>query len=693
MRALLLTLAVVFAGLNIHAQSGFEKTAADAFLVTRMAAKYHLQPKPLDQEFSASGFDRILNALDKDKIFFTRQDRELLLPFRLQLHQEVLERKTAFLRLLSQLYEQRLKQADSLIAIFAKTPADFSGIDKLTLAERNSYPDNERTMAAKFGKVLKAEILQAMLRDIATEPGTTIQKKQLDSLEVANRKKLALMVRRGIRKKLERPGGLAAVVGELYCETIAGYYDPHTNYFSVTTKENFESGLGQKSMMFGFGLEEDEGGNVSITSLKPGSPAYQCGQLNEGDKIQSVQWEGKSAIEVSGASLAEVADILETSNYEKVRFTIKKQDGTTREVVLAKAAIEDEDNEVRVKSFVLRGDKTIGYISLPAFYGDWENGDNNVNGCANDVAREVVKLKKENISALVLDLRYNGGGSIQEAIELAGIFIDAGPMAMAQDRGSKVYSMKDANRGTIYDGPLLVMVNGYSASASELVAATLQDYNRAVVVGSTTYGKATGQLVLPIDTTISLEADFSNRKTSGYLKLTTMKLYRVTGATAQFTGVTPDIVFPDLMDVDPRREANTPFALPATAIDRNKYYTPLPAIDKSGLVGAAKKITDTMSFFINLSKYIERRKSAADGKDIVFNWKLALDEYRSLRSGLPSFSSGSKSLFTVTNHQYDLQRMMSKELKETSDTWKEYLEKDPYLQATWLLALEMIKKP
>ena len=148
----------------------------------------------------------------------------------------------------------------------------------------------------------------------------------------------------------------------------------------------------------------------------------------------------------------------------------------------------------------------MGYISLPAFYTDWQNNDKAGNGCADDVAKEIVKLKKENIEGLILDLRYNGGGSMQEAVDLSGIFIDAGPVAQIKSRDAKVYTMKDVNRGsTIYDGPLILMVNGYSASASEMVAGTLQDYNRAVIVGSPTYGKATAQVVLPMDTTINLD--------------------------------------------------------------------------------------------------------------------------------------------------------------------------------------------
>ena len=189
------------------------------------------------------------------------------------------------------------------------------------------------------------------------------------------------------------------------------------------------------------------------------------------------------------------------SNHDKATFKIKKPDGAERTVILLKEKMEEDDEHNKVKSFLLKGSKTIGFISLPSFYQDWENENSGVNGCANDVAKEILKLKKENIEGLIIDLSYNGGGSMEEAVELSGIFIDFGPVGMQKGRDSKIYTLKDVNRGTIYDGPLMLMVNGYTASASEMVAGTLQDYHRAVIVGTPTYGKATAQVVLPMDTT------------------------------------------------------------------------------------------------------------------------------------------------------------------------------------------------
>jgi carboxyl-terminal processing protease len=678
-------------------QPALDKAATDAFVITRMAEKFHLQPKPIDDAFSASTFDRLLQKLDEDKIFFTREDIGQLLPYRFKLDERLRDKQAGFLGLLSGIYEKRLKQADTLIDQLGRSSFEFNTAEQLTVAEDTNYAANATALRAKLRKILKADVLELLL-DAAkniklTDPAR--QKKFVDSAEAIYRKKVLSSYRRYIKKALESPGGIQQSVGEQYCEVIATYYDPHTNYFSLTTKENFDSELGQKSMLFGFGLDEDESGNVVITRLKPGSPAYQSGQLNEGDKIQSIKWEGKSAIDVSDATVEEVSSIISASNHDKATITVQKADGTKRAVELAKAQMEDDPDADKVKSFLLKGSRTIGYISLPAFYSDWENEENNINGCANDVAREIIKLKKENIDGLILDLRYNGGGSVREAIELAGIFIDAGPVAMEKDRGAKVFTLKDANRGTIYDGPLFIMVNGFSASASELVAGTLQDYNRAIILGSTTYGKATSQAVLPMDTTISLEKDFLKRNTSSYIKLTLDKLYRVTGTTAQFSGVQPDVALPDIIDALAQREANETFAIPATGIEPNKFFRPLPPLNKATLQAYANSIVDTSAFFKSLSHYIAAKKAALQKKDIPLGWNNAMLQKQKEPDAddTPSFALNKARSFTITNNQYEQQRLQGNaNLQQLNNTWRSFLEKDPYLQVVYELTIQFINK-
>jgi carboxyl-terminal processing protease len=235
----------------------------------------------------------------------------------------------------------------------------------------------------------------------------------------------------------------------------------------------------------------------------------------------------------------------------------------------------------------------------------------------------------------------------------------------------------------------LIMVNNYSASASEIVAATLQDYNRAVIVGSPTYGKATGQSVLPMDTTITLQQNISEKVASSYIKMTLSKIYRVNGATAQFAGVTPDVVLPDIADAVSSREADEPYAIPSTGIEANKYYKPLPPLNLEQLRTLAKTTIDTASYFIAVKKYLAGQKQAKL-EDISLTWKDALAFEKN--NAIPSYSDNKRKVFEVVANAYDMQRYAAdKNLRELQETWKYYLTRDPYLQLTFDLALKLIK--
>ena len=377
----------------LKAQS-LNKSASEAYVLTRMVEKFHLQPKPLNDEFSSNVFSEVLKQVDDEKVFLTTGDISILSAYQNQLDDEIRGRKTNFLQALVSIYNRRLIQADSLINSIGKAAFNFSLPETLTLAEDTTYPASVLAMRSKLYKLIKLETLRSIVasRDLS-KLTTTQQSKYVDSLEPVIRTKVAGIYRRNINRKLQSPGGLQRVIGEEYCKAIAVCYDPHTAYFPLTEKENFESELGQSSMAFGFTLNEDDDGNVSIDDLKPGSPAFKSGQLNKGDKIDSVQWEGKQAIDVKGAGIDEINQTLALSNHDKAVLKIRKTDGTTRQITLWKEKLEEDDDDNKVKSFLLKGSKTIGYLSLPSFYEDWEN-DKGVNGCANDVAKEVLKLKK-----------------------------------------------------------------------------------------------------------------------------------------------------------------------------------------------------------------------------------------------------------------------------------------------------------
>lgn len=665
------------------------KIASQAFVVTRMVAKFHVAPRNVNDSFSLDVYNQLLLRADDDKQFFTQGDIAKFSPFATLIDDEIKQKNTDFLNLFTATYQQRLKQADSLADVVCAKPFNLTLAEKLTVADDTSFPANTTAVQQKLYKLLKLEVLRAIADDLpddfkAFAPGK--QKKYLDSAEAAVRKKKQLSFKRKISNILQNPYGMMLYMGNMYCETIALCFDPHTEFLPKTAKENFESQLGQQPFRFGFTMEEDKEGGVVISNLQPGSPAFKCGKLNKGDKFMAVQWAGKKPVDVQNSSPEELSSLISQSNHDTIYFTMRKAGGDIVQVPLLKEQAKQEDASVddnKVKSFILKGSASVGYIYLPAFYEDWESGDNGNAGCANDVAKEIVKLKRENINGLILDLRSNGGGSVDEARQLAGIFIDAGPVAQEKGRDPKPFVLKDIDRGTIYDGPLVLLVNGYSASASELLAGTLQNYNRAVIIGTPTYGKATAQIILPMDTTVTLE-NFTKSQTENYIKITVSKLYRVNGTTAQFSGVQPDILLPDMLDAYITKESDEQMALKPDVIAANKYFQPYPALPVSTLVAAVKQEIDTTSYFKELQNFVDAYKKQKAPKDILLtlaNFTTSDDE--DISETLDDKKYVSKS-FTTQNTQYELGMLRADSyLTQLNNEFKQIISTDPYIDISY----------
>ena len=663
----------------------FNKEVNDAFSITRMVQKFHVQPRPLDDEFSKNVFNQLLKQLDGNKIFFTREDINALTQFEFKIDDEIKNMHPDFLSALTGICKKRLTMVDTMINNICKTPFNFSLPEKITVDEDSRYPSDDKQLHLKLYKALKASTLASIIDDDKILAlSSAQQKKYADSVEPSVRHKVQNAFKHSIDIIFESAGGIDEAMGTQYCKAIAVCYDPHTEYFPLTEKENFESGLGQQSMIFGFQFKEENDGTVEIENIAPGSPAFKSGQINKGDKIQSIQWENQPPIDVSGGGLKQLYDVISMSNHDKATFKIKKPDGSERAVVLYKEKTDEDEN--KVKSFLLKGNETIGFISLPAFYQDWEDENTGVHGCANDVAKEILKLKRENIQGLILDLRYNGGGSMQEAVEMAGIFIDAGPVAQYKNRDAKIVTLKDINRGSMWDGPLILLVNGYSASASEMLAGTLQDYNRAVIVGSATYGKATAQVVLPLDTTITLDTDIDQVKASSYIKVTISELYRVNGKTAQGKGVQPDIELPDVLDVSPQREANEAHVLICSPIESNKYFKPGVPIAMDNLKALAKSEVDASLFFTELKAYIADAKADNVSRDISLKLSDAIGKaMKETNESLDTtLLAKEKSPYSVENNLYEKQQILvDDQLKEIDKQWENFLKRDPYLKVAY----------
>jgi carboxyl-terminal processing protease len=360
----------------------------------------------------------------------------------------------------------------------------------------------------------------------------------------------------------------SAVLSFLF-EAIAIAHDPHTKFFNSQAIQRFISNLQSVQIDYGITIDENERDDKIISSLRPGSEAWRSNQIHIDDKVVGI-WLDKKALEgLQCMSADEVETAINFGEHKTITLELKTPSGESIKVTLKPEVAESEEN--LLTSMVLKKDQyKVGYIALPAFYSSsYEEIDN---GCANDVGKEIMKLKKDSIQGLILDLRFNGGGSMQEAIDLAGLFIDVGPIGIQQMRTGKPAILKEMSKGVVYDGPLIILVNCFSASASEVIAGALQDYHRALIVGHTTYGKGTSQIILPILTDNEILKNEPNPL--GYLKVTTAGIYRITNSTHQGIGIIPDITLPNPLVELNYQEKNETNPVQLQAISKNLIYTP-----------------------------------------------------------------------------------------------------------------------
>jgi len=662
-----------------------------AIVLKRMIELRHYSPRQVDDSFSVALFRMLMNTADRRRIFFTEPEFKQLSSFSLNLDDELKGNGWNFFDQFSAVYKKALMRADTLADKTMQKPIDFLANETITSFKEDNFNFalDDAALRDRWSRRLKLRVMGRIYDEVTGDSAKKILfREALSTGEAATREKVKQAERKSIKKILEFPGGYDAFVSELYLNAIAACFDPHSNYFSPKAGEEFRAELSTEALSFGIELDENDKGQVIIHQLVPGGPAWKSGELHEGDELQSLQWEGKEAVDMSSASLEEVYDVLDQSSKDRMVFKFRKADGSTAIVLLRKEKLENEENIV--KGFVLKGEKKIGYILLPGFYTEWENETGS--GCANDVAKAIIRLKKENVEGLILDVRYNGGGSVGEALEMAGIFIDEGPLCAEKSKEGKQVTLKDPNRGTIYDGPLALMVNGQSASASELLAATLQDYNRAVIIGSKTYGKATGQVVFSLDT-ISTKAEPVPGKDAA--KITVMKLYRLTGGSAQFTGVSPDVILPDAFDALEYREEFSKYALTPDTGKKNSYYKPLPALPVSELFRRSAARVIASPEFNEVKKFIETEKKlfAAAKRIIPLKWDVFEKWMKENEEGesILNKDGWATNKFTVENHAGDKELFRNNAYaKEVNEVWIRNIAEDIYIEEAFSVLLDLI---
>ncbi|MGI9158311.1 MAG: carboxy terminal-processing peptidase [Saprospiraceae bacterium] len=528
--------------------------------------RLHFQPREVNDDFSKDVFALYLKDLDAGKRFFNRADFELFKQHELLLDDQANAGTFEFFNLSDERYNQAIQKTQAWYQDILSRPLDFSANDILEAdGDKLDWAKDDAELRLRWERWMKYEVLSRVTdeQDKQEKPEFKETKKSFEELEADARKKVLEAYDRLFKrlKKADRTKRL-----EAYLNALTNVFDPHTGYFSPKEKENFDINMSGKLEGIGARLQSD-GEKTTATEIVPGGPAWNQGELQAKDVILKVAQGDGEFEDIMGWEIDDVVSKIRGPKGSRVRLAVQKPDGQVKEITIVRDVVIMEEG--LAKSLILRlgtdNDK-IGYIYLPKFYADFTPQGST--SCAADVAKEVEKLKAENVQGIILDLRNNGGGSLRDVVQMSGLFIEQGPIVQVKSRSRKPEIMEDYDARVQWGGPMVVMVNGFSASASEILAAAMQDYGRALIVGAAgTYGKGTVQRFFDLDNATAMESV----KPLGEMKLTVQKFYRISGKTTQLDGVTPDIVLPDSYNLMELGERENDFPLQSNTIEPVPY--------------------------------------------------------------------------------------------------------------------------
>ncbi len=530
-------------------------------LITYVLAKGHYEPKDIDDDFSVSVFEDFIDLLDPTKRYFLEEDIVEFEQHKFQIDDQIQNTEIDFFNLVYDRLMQRMADAKVIYKEVLEVPFDYAKEEHINIEyDEMVFAANKNELKERWRQQLKYATLNTYDSKIAhvhedaetaKEHGHTEDEVEMTSAEAE------ISARESTQKTLDE---FFDFIDDLqrkdwfvqYINTIVDEFDPHTFYFAPEEKEKFDTSMSGKFEGIGARLQKKPEG-AKIVDIISGGPVWRDARLEVGDIIMKVGQEGGESVDIVGMRLEDAIKMIKGPKSTVVDLTVRKIDGSIEVISLTRDVVELEESFAKSAN-IIKEDQKFGLINLPKFYVDFT--DYSERNCASDVAKEIERLKQEGIEGLILDLRDNGGGSLKTVVEMAGLFIKDGPIVQVQSsgKGKEVYDDKDER--IQWDGPLVILVNELSASASEILAAAMQDYKRAVVIGSKqTFGKGTVQNVIDLDNIVR-----SNEHGNlGAIKLTTQKFYRINGGSTQLEGVHSDIVVPDrysYIDIGERDQAN-----------------------------------------------------------------------------------------------------------------------------------------
>lgn len=550
-------------------------------LIIQGLTQAHYSPQTMNDDFAGRVFDLWIKRIDYSKKFLTQADVNTLGKSKSDIDNQLSSGSVAFFDKSFELLQERINDAAAYYPDILSKPFDFSTSETIeTDNDKMKFEADSKALKEAWRKTLKYQTL-IQFYSLKEDQQKSIDRKDT-AVVVKTDKELEATARDKVLKanndyfsqlkELTREDWLA-----IYINCAVNGEDPHSEYFPPADKANFDIQMTGQFQGIGATLQQKDGA-IKVSAIVPGSASWRQGQLKAGDIILKVAQGNAEPVSIEGMRLDKAILLIRGPKGTEVRLTVKKQDGSTVVIPIIRDVVILEDTYAH--SYIINtGGKKIGLLRLPGFYEDF-SGNNGKRSCAADVKTELLKLENEKVDAIIFDIRDNGGGSLSDVVTIGGYFIAKGPIVQVKDRTGKVDQLTDSDPNIVYNGPLVVMVNENSASASEIFAAAMQDYNRAVIIGSpSTHGKGTVQQTFNLDDYVQTAGS-----QIGQINITTQKFYRVNGGSTQLKGVTPDVILPDPYAKIPYGEHELDYPLPWDQINPASYSSITSTYDLKNIV-------------------------------------------------------------------------------------------------------------
>lgn len=660
-----------------HGDLGANRAKLLSYLLRQQLTANHYSHKAIDDDFSRAAFDLYLKQLDGQKRFLLQEDIRQLKAYATRIDDEINQGRILLPAVGGKLLNTRVIQARATVRDLLARDFDFRRKEEIeTDPEKIDYCADSRQLRERWRKTLKLQVLSRYLdmeedrRAEAAAKGSG-KKPSPPVTQAAAREKVLKSYETFFARFLEESDQDRY---DRYFEALTRAFDPHTNYLPPAEKEDFDISMSGSLEGIGATLREEDG-YIKVVAVIPGSAAWRQGQLEAEDIILKVG-EGKGEpVDITDTRIRDAVALIRGKKGTEVRLTVRKPDGTGLVVPIIRDVVQIE--ETFVKSAVIKDDKrklTFGYLKIPSFYRDFKDEGQGGSGrnVTDDVRKELQTLKAQKVDGVVLDLRNNGGGALTDAVGVAGLFIKSGPIVQVRSGNGKIQVLTDDDSSVVYDGPVTVLVNEFSASASEILAGALQDYGRAVIIGGEhTHGKGTVQAIMDLDRSIPF-IGMDKYQPLGALKVTIQKFYRVSGESTQYRGIVPDIVLPDRLQYLKTGEKYIDYSLPWDTV------TPTP-YSRWGQLKVAELKEKSRQRILADAAFARIRKETEQTRLRMENTRqsLHIDDFRKLRAEAKKMEEEGESMHGTGSRSGGKKKQLQSS-EERHREWVRQVREDPY---------------